>query len=90
MPMSPKVKQSGLNVMAALGAVVAISGLMAPVAKAIDQRYVHSATYTSDSINDFYRKQFIAAKLAKIDTVAANLDTLKACIRDPRSTGCRR
>lgn len=78
MTMSPKAKQSALNISAAVGAVVAVSGLLAPVARAIDNRYVKSATYAQDSINAFYRQQFIAAKLAKIDTINAKVDTLLA------------
>lgn len=84
MAMSPKAKQSALNISAAIGAVSAVAALMAPAARAVDARYVKTTTYSRDSINLYYRQQYIAAKLAKIDSIDAKVDTIKVMLRSRR------
>ena len=79
--MSPAAKKSTLNVFAVIGAVVAVVGLTDRAATAMNNTYVSAERYRADSINNFYRQKFIAERLASIDSIKADMDTVKAMLR---------
>lgn len=92
MPMSPKAKSSLLNISAFIGAVVAIAGLIAPAARAVDSRYVHIDTFkviqqmkaTDDTLKAVRHEQ----EIREIKSTLARVDSNARCARRRKPAWC--
>lgn len=89
--MSPKVRSSIVNITAVIGAVVAVAGLTAPIARTVDRRYVHSDTFAivqqGEAFHDSLAAQRHEQEVRDLRRDVAAIDTGVRCLRGrlPRS-----